>query len=279
MQRKPDETAWKIWRNAIRTCLLQNKRLKLLAKPLGTRQKIEWFTKPNKLSLIHIPHTGTPTQHMQKKTHHNSKGGLREYHKQPRTYVTNSNSTEHNTLLHAEITIQKGGTLRLAHSSPQYKHTPSTTPAPATTVEQYIKNLPPFFTTLFPNPQQYDADFSKTVINTLRNGSLHAGAHGEANTGTQEITTQWHLTHHQDKNRNRITHNNFTAKCQTPEARHTRGTQQGLLTILVLLEALNHINIQVDTIHHDTATKSHYTGIDTMPQDKDSIALQKPTQT
>jgi hypothetical protein len=59
----------------------------------------------------------------------------------------------------------------------------------------------------------------------------------------------------QDNNRNRITHNNFTTKCQTPEARHTRGTQQGLLAILVLLEAPNHIDIQVDTIHLYTATK------------------------
>jgi hypothetical protein len=52
LQRKPDKTAWKIWRNAIRTCLLQNKGLKLLATPLGA-----WTAAPAK----HLNGSPNPT--------------------------------------------------------------------------------------------------------------------------------------------------------------------------------------------------------------------------
>jgi hypothetical protein len=53
LQRKLDDTAWKIWRQAIRKCLIQNKKHKLLITPLGPWtappcQTYEWFTKPNK---------------------------------------------------------------------------------------------------------------------------------------------------------------------------------------------------------------------------------------
>jgi hypothetical protein len=73
LQNKPDNTAWKIWRQAIRKCLIQNKIHKIhkqLITPLGqwtapSRQNFEWYTKPNKRSLLHIPAHGPPRQHIQ----------------------------------------------------------------------------------------------------------------------------------------------------------------------------------------------------------------------
>jgi hypothetical protein len=71
LERKSNNTAWKIWRQAIRKCLIQNKIHKLLITPLGQwtappYQTYEWFTKPNKRSLIHIPSSGPTRQQIQK---------------------------------------------------------------------------------------------------------------------------------------------------------------------------------------------------------------------
>jgi hypothetical protein len=113
----------------------------------------------------------------------------------------------------------------------------------------------PFFATLYPNLTQYNEDFSKTITEALQQGQLHAGAHGEANPQDLTFTTSWHISHHNNGTHTKITNNNFITQCQAPEAKATRGTQQGLLDILVLIEALHQLNIHVDHITLDTAIK------------------------
>jgi hypothetical protein len=52
------------------------------------QQLFEWFTIPNKFSLIRIPSLDPPRQHIHQKAHHNSKCGLREYHERSMDYTS-----------------------------------------------------------------------------------------------------------------------------------------------------------------------------------------------
>jgi hypothetical protein len=156
IQPKPDDTQMKVWISAIRKCIIISRKDKRLKIPLGDwtgrpRQRFEWYTRPNNFSLIHIPANGDPRQHIHKKAHHNSKGGLREYHKQSRNYSDNLTTTEMTNLLHADIIRMKSRTIRLQHSTHQYIQLEPTPKQKATTVQGYIEQMPPFFATLSPH--------------------------------------------------------------------------------------------------------------------------------
>jgi hypothetical protein len=259
IQPKPDDTQMKVWRSAIRKCIITSRKDKRLQISIGDwtgqqRQIFEWYTRPNKFSLIHIPAKGESGQHIHKKKHHNSKGGLREYHSQSRNYSDNLTTTEMTNLLHADIKRMKSATIRLEHSTHQYIELEPPPKTKATTVQEYIEQMPPFFATLFPPLEKFGTQFTTDLKNATREGTLRARAEGNSNRKTRELQVNWDLFLQQEGKHTNIAGNEWIYPSHTAEARTRRGTQLGILALLVLEEATRAIGVPIDEIIINAST-------------------------
>jgi hypothetical protein len=258
IQPKPDDTQMKVWRSAIRKCIITSRKDKKLRIPLGDwtrqpRQRFEWYARPNKFSLIHIPAKGEP-RHTYTKKHHNSKGGLREYHSQSRNNSDNLTTKEMTNLLHAYIKRTKSGTIRLEHSTHQYIELEPPPKTKATTVQEYIKQMQPFFATLFPPLEQFGTQFTTDFKNATSEGTIKARAEGNSNMKTRELQVKWDLFHQLEGTHTKIAGNEWIYPSHAAEARTQRGAQLGILALLVMEEATRAIGASIDEIIINAST-------------------------
>jgi hypothetical protein len=259
LQTYPGARSWKTWRRAIRTCLTGKSKDKSLLVPLGAwtsapRQHFEWYLRPNKQSLIHIPYTGHARQHITKKPHHNSKTGSKEFHGPSRDYSQEIRTGTQNLLL-ADVTQRKSGTLILEASIPQFiAPTPARSTPPAT-VGEYLHRLPIFFHTLFPSLDTFDEQFTAKATTAASHDTLHATSTSTVDRQTNSLRLDWTLSYDEGH----TAHTRLAAfSTQLPSGPHElkakRGTQLNLLAITILIQALNSIKVHINSVQLDKAT-------------------------
>jgi hypothetical protein len=198
LQAYPGARSWRTWRLAIRSCLAGKSKDKSLLMPLGDwtnepGQNFEWYLRPNKQSLIHVPHTGPVRQHITKKPHHKSRAGLKEFHGRSRDYEQEMTTTGTQNLLLADVTQRKSGTLLLESSIPQFIKTVPPHHDPPTTVGEYIHRLPSFFHALFLPFDKFDEQFTEHATLVTSCGTLQATSTSTVDINTNILRLDWKL--------------------------------------------------------------------------------------
>jgi hypothetical protein len=151
-------------------------------------------------------------------------------------------------LLYAYIIRMKSGTLRPKHSTHQYIELEPPPNTKAATVQEYIEQMPPFFATLFPPLEQFGTQFTADLKNATSEGTLDARAEGNSNRKTRELQVKWNLSHQLEGKHTTIAGKEWTYPSHAAEARTRRGTQLGILALLVMEEATRAIGAPIDEL-------------------------------
>jgi hypothetical protein len=247
---------------AIRSCLTGKSKDKSLLVPLGKwtnerRQHLEWYLRPNKQSLIHVPHTFPARQNITKKPHHNSKAGLKEFHGRSRDYKQEITTTGTYNLLLADVAQRKSRTLLLESSIPKFIKPAPKHPDPPTIVGEYIHRLPAFFHALFPPLDKFDERFTEHASVAAPHGTLHANSTSTVDTHINSLHLDWTLSYDDTTASHTCLAAFRTLFPSGPkELKMKRGTQLNLLAITILIQALDSIGIHINLVHFDKATQA-----------------------
>jgi hypothetical protein len=261
LQAYPGARSWRTWRLAIRSCLTGKSKDKSLLIPLGEwtskpRQHFEWYLRPNKQSLIHVPLAGSARQHISKKPHHNSKGGLKEFHGRSRDYESEMTLTGTSDLLLADVAQRKSGTLLLESSMTQFIKMDPPCHSPPSTVGEYIHRLPPFFHALFPPLDKFDKMFTEHAALVTSWGTIQATSTSKIDTNTNSLHLDWKLYYEDTKTHKCLAEFHDLFPSGPNELKVKRGIQLNLLAITILIQALDFIGIHIDLVHLDKETQA-----------------------